>query len=58
MTKQQTKVSIYNYVGKKVLEQEIVGNTQLNLTELSSGVYYMKWNENNHEKTTKLVLVK
>lgn len=56
---EKSTVEIYNISGRKVF-QKVLSNqnltNQVNLSDLSSGVYLMKVNANNNQKTRKIVL--
>ncbi len=53
-------VAIYNLTGQKVMDRNLntngYNNTQLNLTNLSSGVYLLKFTAGNYETTKKIIL--
>lgn len=50
-------VEIYDMLGKKVLEITLNNNSkEINLTQLTSGVYIIKVKENNRSETRKLVI--
>lgn len=56
----QAKVEIYSMTGKKVRNQDLstngYTNIQLNLTDLASGVYLLKYTSGEYQATKKLVL--
>nr|NQU91135.1 carboxypeptidase regulatory-like domain-containing protein [Bacteroidota bacterium] len=52
-----TKIQLINYSGQLVLDQQIIGtNTELNLSELGSGIYFIKVFSQNNVITRKLVI--
>lgn len=40
----QTEISIYNTQGKKVVQQQVSGNTTIDLSKLNTGIYTIKTN--------------
>ncbi|WP_298120104.1 T9SS type A sorting domain-containing protein [Flavobacterium sp.] len=51
-----TKASIYDISGKLLLEKNISSsNNELDLSNLSSGIYFCKLNSNGNQKTIKLI---
>tara|TARA_B100000809_G_scaffold206739_1_gene208891 strand:+ start:1163 stop:1768 length:606 start_codon:yes stop_codon:yes gene_type:complete len=49
------QISIFSLTGEKVMETKLI-KQQLNLNDLSSGVYFVKISKNNKLTTTKLVI--
>ena len=49
------QIDIYDVLGKKVMSEMLIGK-ELNVSELSSGVYILKIRENNLSATRKLVV--
>ncbi len=50
------KVEIYNVLGKKVMNAEVSGETLLNISELQSGLYLVKFGQGNGSFTRKLIV--
>lgn len=48
-------IEIYNVLGKKIFRSVLVGR-ELNISELSTGVYVLKVIENNISETRKLII--
>lgn len=54
-TNQRINVSIFNTLGKQIMNQEISNNT-LNVASLTSGIYILKVSQNGNSTTKKLVI--
>jgi endonuclease I len=50
-----TKIEIYDILGKRVYQTEVKGDTTLNLQSLKSGVYIVKINQENSSVSKKLI---
>ena len=58
---QSTKIQIFNSLGKLIKSQTInqgVENIEINLQELSTGIYYLKYNFENKIITQKFIINK
>ncbi|MGB0982119.1 MAG: endonuclease [Winogradskyella sp.] len=52
----ETKIEIYNVLGKRVLKKQINTTTSLNISALKSGIYLVKLNQNDTIITKKLIV--
>ncbi|WP_299224536.1 endonuclease [uncultured Psychroserpens sp.] len=52
---QETKVDIYNVLGKPVFSETINGSQSINVTTLSEGIYIIKLTQNDHTLSKKLI---
>lgn len=52
---QPKEVEIYNVLGKMILSARLIGK-ELDVTELTSGIYIVKIKEGNNQATRKLVV--
>ncbi|GGE14415.1 T9SS type A sorting domain-containing protein [Psychroflexus salis] len=50
------QVGVYNLLGKKVMTTEISGETKLNISNLQSGLYLVKFGQGNGSFTKKLII--
>lgn len=51
------QVEVYNVIGKLIYKAQITENvTEINLTEMSSGIYYVSVNNGNAKKVSKLMI--
>ena len=50
------QVTIYDAMGRKVFENQMGGNSSLDLRHLNKGVYFMKANTGTREYKTKVIL--
>ena len=51
----ETSIEIYNILGKQVFLSTILGDSEINLEELSSGMYIVKLTQGNASITKKLI---
>lgn len=53
--KMNKKIEFFNAIGKNIYSTYLTGN-ELNISKLSTGIYYLKITENNISETRKLVI--
>lgn len=51
----QPNIEVYDQLGKLVLSQSLNSNNEINITALNSGMYFVKFYDNNYQKICKLV---
>ena len=57
MNNENLQVEVYNVIGKLIYKAQITENvTEINLTEMSSGIYYVSVNNGNAKKVSKLMI--
>ncbi|MCB2222421.1 MAG: T9SS type A sorting domain-containing protein [Bacteroidetes bacterium] len=56
---QNAKIEIFNFLGQKMMEQSVIGNSghdiSINISNLKSGIYYCTLRENNISYTSKFI---
>lgn len=53
---EQAHIQLYNLIGQEVYNETIKGSTQVNVSNLNSGIYMLKVNYNGNVSTTKVVV--
>lgn len=53
---EKANIQLFNLVGQQVYNETITGSAQVNVSNLHSGVYMLKVNQNGKVTTTKVVV--